>query len=790
VVNALGAKSWRDLFHLKGQVLTIALVIAAGIASYTSLQSCYRSLLITKSDFYAQQRFADVFVNLERAPRSLVARLEALPGVLQVYDHIVDGVTVPVDTFPEPALGHVVSIPDHGAPLLNAVQLRRGRWPEPDRPREVVLLESFAKPNGIRIGMAVPVVLNQRLQRLQVVGLGVAPEYVFPVQGGPVTPDAQRFGVFWMRRQAAAAAFDLQGAFNAVAFSLQPEAATDAVIDAIDDLLEPYGGRGAYAVEDQPSNARLEGEFLQLRAFATVLPAMFLGVAALLLNIVLSRLVLLQRTQIATLKALGYDNRQVGLHYVLTFASTLALGSVLGTAGGAWLGRAMTDLYLQYFRLPSATFVLEPQVVLIAVVTSGGAGLLGAVMGMRSVVRLPPAEAMRPSAPARYRLSLIERLGLRRHLPPTAMMVVREIERRPLRTGLSSLAIAAAISILVAGRYSGDATDHILETTLQSAWREDLYVELERPVPVRDVGPVRHFPGVQEVETQRSVPVRFRAGHREKDGLLLAYEDDARLRRPMTTGGLARTLPAHGVLLTEHLAAVLGLAPGDWVHVKSYDETRPTFELQLMGVVDEPFGLVGHVRLDELAWRQLEEPRVNAILLNVDPDRETDIVMRLKDVPAVRSILRRKGLVNEFREQTAGMLRVTMIILSIFASCIVVGVVYNNARVSLSMRSRDLATMRVLGFHRSEISAILLGELAVQVALAIPVGLWLGIQMCNGISATVDPDEFRLPVILTSRTYGFSIAVTLAASAFAALLVRRRLDRLDLVQVLKSTESS
>ncbi|MEM1024300.1 MAG: FtsX-like permease family protein [Myxococcota bacterium] len=788
MVGALHKKLVRDLWGLKGQIITIALVIASGIATYTSLQSCYRSLLLSKSAFYSEHRFADAFAVLERAPRALADELAQIDGVTKVYEHIVEAVTVPVESLAEPAMAHVVSLPEHGPPALNAVMLRAGRWPEPGRPDEVVLLQAFAESHQIRIGDTLPAILNERMQRFRVVGLGVSPEYIFPVQGGVVTPDEARFAVLWMGRDAAAAAFDLDGAFSAVAFRLEADASVDAIQAEIDTLLEPYGGVDAYLREDQPSNSRLEGEFLQLQAFATVVPSMFLAVAALLLNIVLARLVQLQRTQIATLKALGYRDPQIALHFVLLFSSTLLLGSVIGLLGGAWLGEAMTDLYLHYFRLPAARFVLETRVALTAVGISAAAGLFGALLGMRSVVRLVPAEAMRPAAPARYRRTLLDRTHWARRIAAPARMVLREVERRPFRTLLSSFAIACATAIVVTGRFSGDATEHILTTVFRMAWREDLHVEFHHPVPVTDLNVFRHYPGVREVEPMRWMGAEFEFDHREKVGLVVGYEA-AELRRPFDDQAqLPRALPAHGALVSQQLGKVLGLELGDRLRVRALEEERPRFELPVAGFIDESFGLMVHVNMDQLDQRLGQEPRTNTVLLNVDGPQLASVQARIKELPLVRSVLRRASIIEQFEEQTAGMLNVTMWILSAFASCIVIGVVYNNARVALSMRARDLATMRVLGFRQGEVAAVLYGELAVQVLLALPLGLWIGQLLCQGVAATVDPDEFRLPVVLTVRTYLFASMITVLASFVAGLMVRQRLRALDLIGVLKTTE--
>lgn len=787
-MRALRRKLLRDSKRLWGQIFTISLVIGAGIASYTSLQSCYSSLLHSKSSFYAKFRFADLFAKLERAPRSVAGQLASLPDVVQVYDHIVEWVTVPLEGLDEPATAHIVSLPEAGPPRLNAVDLRRGRWPDPDRTDEVVLLASFAQANGLDLGSAVPVVMNERLQRFRVVGLGVGPEYVFPVQGGLVTPDEARFAVLWMPRSTAAAAFGLQGAFSAVALSAEPNASIERLKARVDRVLKPYGGSGAYDASEQPSNHRLEGEFVQLRAFAVFVPMLFLGVSALLVNVVLSRLVLLQRTQIATLKAIGYGDRRIVVHYLLLISSTLVLGSVLGVGGGAWLGRAMTDLYLEFFRFPSARFFMDASVVWTAVGVSAAAGAAGGLVAMRSVLRLPPAEAMRPASPPRYRRSVLEVWGLDRLLTPSMRIVVREIGRHPIRTGLSALAMAASMGIVVSGRYSKDAIDHLMRTTLQSAWREDLMVELQNPVAASDLRYFAHVPGVRVVEPQRTLAVRFESGHRRKDALVYGYRSQPRMRRPMTEAGVPRAVPRNGVLLTERLSEVLQVRPGDVIRVESREETRPEFDMTVAGFVDESFGLAGHVNAELLAEALGENLRFDTVLLRVERRQLSQVQSRLRNIPSVATITRRQAIIDEFREQTGEMLWVTMLILAGFASTIVVGVVYNNARVALSARARDLATMRVLGFHRNEISTVLLGELAVQVAIALPIGAWFGRVMSRGIAATIDPDQFRLPLVITGQTHAFAALVTLGAAVVAGSLVRRRLARLDLIGVLKTRE--
>ncbi|MFW6050645.1 MAG: ABC transporter permease [Myxococcota bacterium] len=788
MVSALGRKLLRDLRHLSGQVVTIGLVVAAGIATYVAMQSTYRSLQYSQASYYDRYRFADAFVHAERVPEALLPRVSDIPGVAGAYPRVLEGVTMPLEDLAEPATGRIVSLPDEGRPPLNDVYLRAGRLPEHGRGHEALLLEAFANEHGIEPGDTVPVVVNGTLRDVRVVGIALSPEYVFAIDQGSFTYDPGRFAVLWMGRSAVAAAFDMEGAFNDLLVRLQPGASEAAVTEALDVLLEPYGGLGAHGRDRQVSHHFLKNELSQLDVQATIIPAIFLAVAAFLVNVVLARLVQLQRGQIASLKALGYDDRAIGLHYLQLVSAVVLLGSLVGTGVGAWLGAELTELYGPYFRFPALVHRLDWEVVAVAVSISLLAAVVGAAITVRQVVRLPPAEAMQPPAPAVYRPILLDRLGLSRLLGQSARMVVRELERRPLRLLLSCLGIAMAVAILVVGRFFYDSLEYLMDTHFQVAMQEDLQVSFRKPQPERAVRSMGHMPGVLHAEGLRTVPVRMRSAHRERETMLLGYPDGGRLRLLLDEDARQVPLPVDGVVLTDMLAEILEVTPGDEVTLTTREGERDTHRVRVANVVSEMFGLQGHMRRASLERLLGQPPMVSSVLLSVDPHRMDDVRERLVEIPAVASVERKEAAFESFREQSAEMILTFTFVLAVFAAVIAVGVVYNNARVALSMRSRDLASLRVLGFTRGEISAILLGELAVQVLLAIPIGMVIGTWASHWIASIVDPENFRIPAIISSRTYAFAAVIALGSGLLSALMVRRRLDRLDLIGVLKTRE--
>lgn len=784
VSRTLDRKLLRDLARLKGQVATIALVVACGVASFVALRGTYTSIEHSRAAFYDRQRFADVFVHVERAPASVRSALEKVDGVATIDVRVVEVATILLAEDPLPIPARVISLSER----LNVLRLRAGRPPGHGHAAEVVVLHQFAEARRLHPGDPIAAVVNGRRRDLRVVGTADSPEFVFAVAAGAMAPDPDRFAVLWMDADAVAEAFTMEGAFNDVALTLQPGEPAAATIAAVDRLLAPYGTDGAYGRDQQPSNRSLEGELGQLYSLASVLPLVFLSVAALLVHVVLSRLVFLQQQEIAMLKAVGYSNRQVGAHFLTLVLIVGGLGALVGVALGRVFGGLMVGLYTQYFKLPELRFQLDVGAAAAAALISFAAAAAGAFGAVRRAVRMPPAEAMRPQSPSRYSRSIVDRLGLARALGPVAHMVVRELERRPVRTLLSVLAVAASTGLAVVGGWYYDGVEALVETQFMSAMREDLAVAFVKPRSDRSVRELGHLPGVASVEGLRAVPVRFRAGHRSRDGLVWAYAAGQEMRQVRDQSGRRIPLPPDGVVVSEVLARILDVDVGGTIDIEVREGERATRPVVVTGLVSDAYGLNGHMTAEALRATLGEEPLASMALLRIDAAAQDDVNRRLKDTPAVADVVRKARLLQRFRDQTAGTILTMAMIVWAFAATITVGVVYNNARIALAMRSRDLASLRVLGFTRREISAVLLGEMAVQVLLAVPIGLVMGLGIVHALASTVDPETWRMPVTLTAKSYASAAVVTLGAGLAAALFVRRRLDRLDLLAVLKARD--
>ena len=784
MVSALDRKLLRDLSRMRGQVITIALVVACGIATYAVTSGTYDSLLNARDDYYRRYLFPDVFATAKRAPMSLRDHLAELPGVSRFSLRLREAVTLPMPGLSLPVTGTLLSAPEPDKPTVGGILLRRGRYPA--RADEVVLLEAFFDAHHLRLGDRVPVVIDGTLRRLQVVGVAIAPEFLFAMAPGEMMPDPQRYAVLWMEHGALADLLRMEGAFNDAVFKLQRPGDEAALIAQLSRVLQPYGGLEPYGRARHLSESMLTAELTQMKTMARMMPTIFLGVAAFLISIVLGRIVQLQRPQVASLKAVGYSNWVVGFHFLKLVLVIVALGTVLGVIAGSYLGEVILNLYREYFQFPELRHQMEAGLVIRATLISFAAGSFGAMWAVRSVVRLPPAEAMQPEPPAIYRRSILDRLGIARLFGQSARMVLREVERNPMRAVLSALGIAFAVAVLVVGRFSFDAIDAYMSITFDQAMREDVMVTFRRPLPAAALHELRHLPGVLRVEGQRRLPTRVVVAARAREVSIIGYPHDGELSRLVDTDGQVQAPPAAGLMLTDMLAEVLDVAPGDTVEVVVREGNRGTYKVPVVATVREMFGLAGHMDFDALHRLIGEEPSVSMAFLKVDPAQRTRLFAALRDRPEVLGVGEHQRLLDRFVEQTANQMNVTTLIMTLFAAVIAAGVVYNNARLVLSTRSRDLASLRVLGFRRSEISALLLGELALHVLVALLPGMWLGTLMAHGMMSNTDPEQYRFPLIISLKTYVFAGVVTVVASTLSALLVRRKLDHMDLTEVLKT----
>jgi len=787
-VSPLDRKLLRDLWRIKGQAIAIGAVIGVGVLMLVMMTGLVTSLDETRRAYYERYRLADIFAPVTRAPERLIADLAAVPGVSAAEGRVTGSALIDLPGLDLPLRAQAVSLPDFGEPRLNDVYLSAGRRLDSDRSDEILLLEGFAKAHDLQPGDALSATMNGARRTFRIVGLAQSPEFLYTTAPGELAPDDSRFGVIWMSRTALSAAYDMEGAFNQALLSVGRGSEQAAVLDAVDRLLDPNGGLGAYGREDHESNRFVSEEIDGLRAMSSGVPPIFLAVAAFLLYIVVSRMVQAEREQIGLVKAFGYTNVEVGAHYFKLILAIAAGGALAGCLAGIAAGRALIGVYLEFFKFPFLVFQLDPQAFVIGFSVSVLAASAGGLIVLRGVFALTPATAMRPPAPPDY--SRAGRIGqsLNRLLDQPSRMVLRRLTRQPGRMAGAVIGIAAGMALSVGMISILSGFDRTLALTFDVIDRSDVTVSFTEAMSEKTILELQRMPGVIEVEPVRIVPAVLRNGLKTYRGAINGLVTEPRLNRAVDKDVMTIPMRQEGVILATALADILDISPGETLTVEVREGRQPVLDIPVIGIAETLLGSPAYMELGALN-RALREPnRVSGAYLRVDGAQRESVYRQLKDMPSVAGVSLKTDARDAFQtlmDTGAGSMR---FIMAAIAAIITFGVVYNAARIAYAERARDLASLRVIGFTKGEVAFVLLGELAAVTLVALPVGALLGYYLSFGIAAGFSSDLYQIPAIFTPESYGVAALAVITAAVASGWLVKRDIDRADLITALKTRE--
>ena len=787
-LRPLDRKLLRDLWRLKWQLLAIALLIACGVSVAVMSFSAQQALTGARSEFYARNRFADGFASAVRAPMSLRQALSHIEGVETLDTRIIQGGLMRVTHLSRPVLTRLISLPEGEAGGLNRVQLTAGRMPAPGRANEAVALRAFLDAAGVRLGTPLTAVIHGRAFSFTVVGAVVAPEFIYNPAPDSFMPDDAHQAVIWAPRAAVEQAAGMSGAFNNVTFTLSPGAQMAQVLEAVDRRLTPYGGRAAYARKDQPSENFLSAELKELSTSGYILPPIFLLVAASLVHLVMGRLVESEREQIGLLKAFGYTHLEAASPYLKMALAVGLVGVIGGGMIGAVLGAAILHQYADYFRFPH----MPPAFNWTSFWAAGLVSILAVVAGaLRAIYRaaaLSPAVAMQPPRPMRFRKGWLDKVLQTPAIDDATRMIARNLARFPARALLVAMGLSASLSLMVATEFLFDSFDKVIDRTYFQTQRWSEGVSFAEPRSIASRADTLRFPGVLAGEGVRIAPARLRANGREKLSRVMGLEPGAKLDQPLDTGNRPVPVLGGGIVISSALADQLAVKPGDRVLVEPVEAASPARSLPVTGLADDYSGYSAYMDRRALNGLMQEGDLISAVHLLVSPEQRQAFYRVVDDIPQIAAASSRDDTVASWRTAMAEAFKITIVFYIGFAAAMAFGVTYNMARITLSERSRDLATLHVLGFGHGECAYILLGELAILVLGALPVGLYGGFLLSQGLALAYSRSDMRLPPVLSSGSVGIALAAYLAAVASAAALVARPIWTLDLVAVLKTRE--
>ena len=787
-LSILDRKLLRDLWRIKGQAAAIVFVIAAGISLFVMSHGMMISLDETMRAYYERYRFADMYAPVKRAPDYLIEDLRALEGINDVKGRISGGGLVALPDVAAPISARAMSFDPEAPSPINGVHLSEGRMISPTRNDEILLLKSFADAHGLKPGDSLSVTMNGVRHSFVIAGLVLSPEFIYALPPGDFVVDNSRFAALWLNEEAMEAAYDLDGAFNEAVLTFSPGANEAFLIAELDRLLAPYGATGAYSRADQISNKFLVEELAQLKTMGRVMPPIFVAVSIFLLNIVVTRLVQTEREQIGLIKAFGYSNRDVAVHY-LKFVLAIALaGALVGWAGGVWLGRMIGEVYQIYFHFPFLVFVADFGTLRIALSISAFAAAVGAFFAVRSAVVLTPAVAMRPPAPPKFASGDGVLKALSRFLDQPSRMILRRLARQPGRAVLTAFGIGAAMGLSVMMRFNVNATDYMLDISFNVIDRSDVFVSFVEPLSDKTILELGAIDGVALVEPVRATPVMFRHDRIEYLGSITGLPETPALNRAVDSDLQDVEIAGEGVVLSEQLAKILNLGPGDMLTVDVREGRRPTLDIPVNGIVEALIGTPAYMEMEALN-RLLKEPgRASGAYLKIDPRLREEVYSEIKAIPKVAGVSLRREAYENFAKMIDEGPGVFRYIMTVFSIVIAVGVVYNGARIAYIERERDLASLRVLGFTKIETVYMLLGELGALAIVALPIGSALGYLIWSYLAAALSTDLYQIPVIYRADGLGYAAIIVLLATAFAGAFIQRDVAKIDMASALKTRD--
>lgn len=790
-MTVLNKKLVRTIKWSWGQALATAIVVLCGTAGYLCLASVHKNLLLTRDTYYAQYRFADFEIYLERAPMRAADKLETVAGVRQVRGRIVKDVTVDIENVDEPRAGRLISMPARHDPVLNDVCLTGGRYFSPEVKNEVILSDRFAKENKLEPGSTIQISVNNKKHRLRVAGLGLSPEYVYMLRNvQELIPDPKRFGILWVPEDFAESALSMDGACNNIIGAVDHPNRLDQVLDDAEVLLKPYGVFGKTKREHQMSHRFLAEEIAGLKVSANTLPIIFMAMASMILLVLLNRMVRNERTEIGLLKAFGYSNVTIAGYY-LKYALVLTVaGCIGGFLVGLWMASGLIRIYIDFYHFPLLVTRIYPEVVFRSMGLAFLAALLGALSAVRRVVGIQPAESMRAEAPRYARRIWLERFtGLWRRLSFSTKMITRNASRNAFRAMLNIIGVMVATGILIMGFFTLDSLDYMLKFQFKEVQREDVRTGF----PVERGKAAFHetcrFDHVRYAEPMLQYPVEIRSGWRKREVVTEGLPRNAQLRRLLDYRGNPVDIGDGGLVLSDKLAECLAVKAGDEVILKplmgKVDKER---RVRVSKTVRQYLGMSAYMNIDCLS-RLLDEPfAMNAALMRVEAGEEQNLNRQLKDVPGISSVEIKKDSLKALMQTFVKSMVTTNMILVLFAGAIACSLIYNLTTVSLAERQRELASLRVLGFSASEVGQIVYRENFLLGGIGLLLGIPFGMAVCLWLVHLYDTELYRLPYRIEVRTLIVSCVLIALFIAISNFMVRRKINSLDVIEALKARE--
>lgn len=784
----LWKKMWRELRENKAAYLACLAVIAIGLMLFVAMSVLFEGLNEAKNNFYGDYRFADGFAKVRGISQIQVDRLAFVEGISRLEGRRVEDVRVFFPEREENVYLRLVSLRPEQTARLNDVMLQAGTLPAAGS-RSILPDPGFLEANGLQTGDTIPVIIAGNQVELTVTGAAISPEFVYAMRTPmDIYPDPATFGVAYLPLDVMQNLFG-EESLNDITFTLAPGHTYEDVEGRLKPRLESYGLESIYAREDQLSEVILNQELQSLQSMVTSMPLLFLIVAATILYILLKRMVEQQRGQIGTLKALGYSSREILFHYISYALIIGALGGLFGALLGFWLSYPLMAMYETFFNLPGLTGRFSFYYLVLGVLFSTGFGALAGYFGSKDVLKLQPAEAMKPPAPPSAKQTLLE--GWRAYwnnLTVQGKMATRNMFRNLGRSFITLIGVMFAFSLIATTGYFLSLMDVLLVDQFTKVQTHDVKVVFTAPTNSWEARlELSPLPGVNRFEAYLEAPATLQHGWYEKDTVILGLEPESEMYNLLNRNGVKVALPAEGILLSQNLAESLRAEAGSRLEIESpYAKDSPVYS-EVVDIIPQYLGTNAYMDIQALG-RLLGQGNIStAALLAVEEGAFPYLKDRYRESAGVFSVEEKSALLNKFQELMESY-SFTFWVLALFGILTGFAVIYNSGMVSLSERRRELASLRVMGMTSEEVLQVLSFEQWFVSLFGMLAGVPMTMLFLQGMANAMQNDVFTYPVMFELQPFIIGTVGTAASIWLTQRFIFSKIRQLSMVEALKERE--
>lgn len=769
----------RLINHSKGQFVAIASVIILGIMIYVAMNSAYINLDISLKYHYETHSFADVFSEVIKISENAVEDLNDISGVAKAEGRVTYDVPLKTDDQKKVNV-RIVSSP-YAEDSINRLHAVEGKNILTND-NECLLIEKFAQARNIQIGDTITPHILGRDYELQVVGIVSSPEYVYLMENEQtLLPDFKKFGVVYTTESLAQDAFGLGSNYNQVMFRLEPDLNVDEMVNLLEKKMDRYGVSRIYPQKDQLSNRMIGEEMKGLEQMASVVPVVFLGVAALIMGIMINRLVKGDRVTIGILKSMGYSNWDVMLHYTKLSVIIGLAGGFLGVAAGYMVSIAFTDLYGAFFSIPTLKFVMRLDILLWASILTGMFSVLAGVFGARRAMGIAPAESMRPEPPKTGKRIWLEGTKMWKYFNFSNKMVARNMLRNKKRIIFVAFGVAVTYSIILMPFFMLEEFTNMFDVMFGEFQTMDYNMNFSQGVEDSVLYDLKNRLDVDAVEGKVEFPFELRNQWKTKVVNVIGLQENSQFFNFKDRNFQPVDLGPGDLFLNEGLARVLSVEEGDYIMVETYIPGRDDIELRVTKIIKQNLGSNAYMNIEDMQRLFLDDQYITGAYVDTDKNIK-EAVDNYRIITSVQSLGDLRDTFTEFLELTIASL-VTYVFLG---GIMGFAVVYNSTIMNINERRLEFSSLRVMGFTKNEIFVGLLKENLINGLIGIIVGIPMGDWMIKSIADQFATDLYSFDAIVKPGHIVGAALTTLFFVVIAQAAAYGKIRRLDFIESLKS----